>query len=126
MTPEAKEFPTLIVASSVTGITMTGMTYSDVQRVISWLCGFDIWTHELVHGPTRDMALEECARQFPLMPTQAEAETDWRAAADKAIDAYGATVLVKRGTGTRRAGPVQTLKDIKPDARVIEIGMDTP
>lgn len=118
---DTKEFPTLIVASAVTGIGLCRGTFSDMMEITSWLCGFDIFTHELAHAPTYDIACDEAYRQYPLLPAPADAETDWKAAADKAINTYGSTLSVRRGSAKRRESPIDTLTAMKPDASILVI-----
>jgi hypothetical protein len=43
------------------------------------------------------------------LPTHDEAAADFHAAADKAIAAYGPTVALTEGTGTRDESPVDSL-----------------
>lgn len=109
----------LVVASAITGIGLTTMTFSDMHEVIEWLFGGPVWTHEMVHAPTKDIYVSRGYEQFPDMPTQAEAEQDYRAAAAKALACYGQTIRVVRGEDGRQAGPMRTLLDIKPDAEII-------
>lgn len=122
-----KTFPTLQVASTITGVGLAeGMTYSDIQEVASHLLGAPIWTHELVHEPTKDAYVEEGYRQFPDMPSIAEAEADYRAAAAKAIAAYGDTVEVEEGTHGRRESPVDTLSRMVPAEKIVVLQVGTP
>lgn len=117
-----KTFPTLRVASTITGIALThDMTYSDMQEIASHLFGAPIWTHELIHEPTKDAYVEEGYRQFPDMPSQAEAEADFKAAAAKAVAAYGDTVEVAEGTHGRRESPVDTLSRMVPPEKIVVI-----
>jgi len=120
-----KTFPTLRVASTITGIALThDMTYSDMQEIASHLFGASIWTHELVHEPTKDAYVEEGYRQFPNMPSQAEAEADFKAAAAKATAAYGDAVVVVEGTHGRRENPVDTLSRMVPPEKIVVIKAD--
>jgi hypothetical protein len=116
-----KKFPTLIVASTMTGIALTKTTFSEMMECASWLCGYPIWTHELAHGPTIDQYKTEGYEQFPAMPTKAEAEADYVAAAAKAISAYGEAVEVRQGSSKRHEGPVDTLRAMAPHVDVIPV-----
>ena len=118
---ETKEFPTLIVASALTGVALTQMKFSDMHPVIEWLFGGPVWTHEFVHGPTNDIYTSRGYEQFPDMPTTAEAKKDYKAAAAKAIAAYGPSILVAKGDDGRVASPITTMLDIKPDAKIIPV-----
>lgn len=118
---DTKEFPTLILASTISGIGMTDMTYSDIMEIASWLCGYSIYTHELAHGPTKDIYISEGISQFPRMPLYDAAQRDWQAARDAALAAYGPTVSVRRGDHRRAEHPVHTLKAIVPNAEVVVI-----
>lgn len=118
----AKTFPTLHVASTITGIAMDeGMTFSRMQEIASHLFGAPIWTHELVHEPTKDAYVEEGYRQFPDMPTAAEAEADYRTAAAKAVAAYGDTIEVEEGSHGRRESPVDTLSRMVPPEKIVVV-----
>lgn len=123
-----KTFPTLHVASCLTGIAFVeGLKYQDLQAVAAHLLGDDVYTHELGHRPTMDAVAEEGYRQFPDMPTSKEARADWSAAAVKALAAYGRTVNVQRGKHGRREHPVDTLKAMLPKEkrdRIIAIQLD--
>ncbi|MCO5144566.1 MAG: hypothetical protein M9895_00155 [Aquamicrobium sp.] len=117
-----KTFPTLRVASTITGIALThDMTYSDMQEIASHLFGAPIWTHELVHEPTKDAYVEEGYRQFPDMPTAEEASANYETAAIKALAAYGDTVEVAEGTHGRRESPVDTLSRMVPPEKIVVI-----
>lgn len=117
-----RTFPTLHVASAITGIGLTtGMSYSNIQEIASHLFGAPIWTHELVHEPTKDAYVEEGYRQFPDMPTREEAMADYEAAAAKAVAAYGATVEVAEGSHGRRESPVDTLSQMVPTERIVVV-----
>jgi len=105
-----KTFPTLYVASCLTGTALCeGMTYSTMHEVATLLFGGDVWTHELGTGPISAAYQAEGYRQFPLMPTREEAHGDFMAAAAKASAAYGATVEVQPGNCRRHADPLTTL-----------------
>lgn len=119
----AKQFPTLVVASAITGVGLCHIPngYSKMMEVASHLLGTPVWLHELAHGPTQDAYSEEGYRQFPDMPTKAEAKADWQAAAAKALAAYGETVTVRQGTAVRLESPVQTLKAMVSPDKIITV-----
>lgn len=124
---ETKEFPTLVVASTVTGIGLCeGLNYSKMQECAEWLCGHPVWTHELAYQPIIDRYKSEGYRQFPQFPSVEEAETDYAAAAQKAIAAYGEVVSVEKGEGKRDGSPMQTILAMKPDAEVVTLVVDGP
>lgn len=119
---ETKEFSTLVVASTITGISLCdGLTVSQFHECAEWLCGHPVWTHELVHAPTKDRYVTEALEQFPDMPTAIEAHENLSAAAAKAIAAYGIKVSVKRGQHERRENPADTLHSVAPNAKVVII-----
>lgn len=120
---ERKDFPTLVVASTLTGVALCHMRgIGPMHECIEWLFGGPVWTHEIVHGPTQDVYVEEGYRQFPDMPRADEAEKDWRAAATKATAAYGETVSVARGNpDQRRESPLDTIRAVAAHAEVIPI-----
>lgn len=112
-TPETKEFPTLLVASTMTGIGLgDGLTFSDVQECAEHLFGGPVWTHELAYEPIYSQYKAEALRQFPDMPTREEAEADYKAAAKAAVERYGQTVSVKRGNCKRDIGPVGSIAEM--------------
>lgn len=119
--PESKTFDTYMVASALTGIALGPCCYADIAEIASMLFGAPIWTHELVHKPTKAVYCDEGFRQFPDMPTKAEAEADWKAARDKAEAAYGHFVEVKRGKHGRRESPVTTLSNMVGEDKVIVV-----
>lgn len=122
MAEERKDFPTLVVASTLTGIALAHMRgIGPMHECAEWLFGGPVWTHELVHGPTQDVYVEEGYRQFPNLPRRDEAEKDWQAAASKATAAYGPTVNVVRGSDGRRESPLATLRAVAPHAEVIPV-----
>lgn len=117
-----KQFPTLHVASCITGIGLCeGLNYSRMKEIASHLFGDQLWTHELPHGPTNDAYTEEGYRQFPDMPTRAEAEADFEAAARKAVATYGETVTVEEGKHGRREHPFDTLKAMVPEDKIVVV-----
>lgn len=118
---ETKQFPTLVIASTITGIGLTNMRFSDMHECAEWLCGHPVWTHELVHGPTKDQYVTEGYEQFPNMPTPNEAESDYISAAAKAVAEYGDFVTVKRGNSTRQEDPIETLRAMVHDAEVVAV-----
>lgn len=119
----SREFPTIVVASALTGIGLGDIPggFSAIAEIASYLFGAPIWTHELVHEPTYDAYREEGYRQFPDMPTSSEAEQDWRQAAAKALAAYGPTVTVAKGAHGRRESPTDTAAAVAPHATIIPI-----
>lgn len=107
---EVREFPTLVVASTVVQRALCEMAWSDFRDCAQWLFGGLIWTHEFAHEPTVDAIREEGYRQFPYLPTQAEADRDVDNAARLALAGYGPTVRVERGTHGRRESPTDTAR----------------
>ncbi|WP_084398322.1 DUF7736 domain-containing protein [Henriciella aquimarina] len=111
---ETKEFPTLQIASAITGIGLCeGMKYSDMQVAFDHILGRPVWTHELGHGATTEKVRELGFAQFPDMPAREEAQADWKAAAAKALAAYGETVTVRRGQDVREADPISTAIEMR-------------
>lgn len=123
MTHNLRTFPTLHVASCLTGIGLcNGLSFSNVQEIASHLFGAPIWTHEIAHKPTQDAYVEEGYRQFPDLPTRLEAEADFEAAARKAVATYGETLTVEEGKHGRRESPVDTLGNMVGHDKVVVIG----
>lgn len=119
--PKEKQFDTYIVASAITGIGLGPASFSDMHEVYDMLLGEGIFTHEMAHAPTVDACTEEGYRQFPEMPTKAEAQEDYAAAREKAERAYGPFVTVKRGAHKRRETPVETLEAMAPSEKIITL-----
>lgn len=110
---EKKEFRTLVVASTATGIGLADkLSFSDIHECAEWLCGHPVFTHELVHKPTVERYRAEVIRQFPNMPTTEEAHADFEAAAVKATKAYGDKISVQRGSSERNASPIFTFSEM--------------
>lgn len=110
---ETKRFPTLHVASAITGVGLCdGMKYSTIHEIAEFLAGHPVWTHELGHLEMMQRISDHAREQFPAMPTEEEAQADFRAAAVKALAAYGETVTVRRGSLERGADPISTLVEM--------------
>lgn len=118
-----KEFPTLIVASTITGIALCQIKggLGPMLECAAHLLGGPVWNHEFCHEPTMMEISEAAYSQFPDLPTRAEAEADYQAAAAKALAAYGPVVSVKEGTFRRRESPLATLRTVAPHAEIITI-----
>jgi hypothetical protein len=114
-------FNSLHVASCLTGVALTEMTYRDIQAVASWLFGDSVYTHELVHEPTMSWVREEGYRQFPDMPTHEQAHVDWKGTVNKVLVTYGPLVEVEQGPNGRREHPVATLRAMLPDKPIIVV-----
>lgn len=108
-----REFPTLHVASCITGIGLCeSLSISRMQEVASHLLGYPIWTHELGNKSITAAIEAEGRRQFPNMPTKEFASDVWQAAAEAAEAAYGKTVIVKMGGEERSRNPIDALTDM--------------
>lgn len=118
---EVKQFPTLVVASTLTGISMAVMRISARPECAEWLCGYPVGTHELAYQPIMDDYIAKGYAQFPDMPTKAAAEADFQAAAAKAVAAYGEVLTVNRGTGERSENPIETLQTMTPNEEIIVV-----
>lgn len=107
MNTYTKPFNTLTVATLVTDCVMVeGLTYSDIADLASHLFGGPGWA---VWMPEFMDQCEAIAReQFPDLPGKAEARADLKAAAQRALDAYGDVVEVRAGKGIRPAHPGDT------------------
>lgn len=117
-----KTFPTLHVASVLTGITMAdGVTITQMQEIASHLFGAYIFPHELGHEPTMEAVQEEGYRQFPDMPTREQGLVDWGVATAKAVVLHGWTVEVEQGTHGRREHPADTFVAVSPDMDLIVV-----
>lgn len=118
----AKSYPTLHVASCLTGVVLChGLNISVMQEIASHLYGQEIWTHELVYHSIQHAYVDEGYRQFPGMPTRGEAEADHEVAAAKALAAYGDSVTVEPGTSVRTEGPIGTLSSFVDRSEIIVV-----
>lgn len=123
MVEETKQIRTLILGSITCDRSLCDCAFSDIHEAMNHVLGHPIWTHELSYFA--DQAKEQIIAQFPDMPT--EPPDDWRVCALDLIARYGETVPVRRGNLERQSGPLETLREIKPDAEVIIVstGGDT-
>lgn len=122
----AKTFPTLHVATLITGIGLCEIKSEDgvfghLSEIASHLIGAPVWTHELGRGSTHDAFVAEGYRLFPDMPTREEASEDWQAAAATATAAYGENVTIEEGTAGRTQGPLDTLAEMVPADKIIAV-----
>ena len=107
---EIKAFPTINVATAMTGIGLSSdISFSDVAEIMSHILGRPIWTHEMVHKPTLKEFRSVAYELFPNMPTREDAQADYQSAAASAIAAYGETVDVPKGNTERTESPIETL-----------------
>ena len=106
-------FPTLHVASAMTGVALCeGLSYSRMQEISDALLGYPIWTHEMAHAKTKEAITAAGAALFPMMPTREEAHADFHAAAAKALAAYGHTVGWLKVARERPVGPLTTALEV--------------
>jgi hypothetical protein len=117
---EMKTFRSLAVASAATGIGLCDkLNFGLMGEIASHVLGYPIWTHEIpAAGPKVWLLLKD---QFPLLPTRAEAEADWKCAATAMTAAYGAEIAVRRGNGSRKESPLDTLQKIVGDKPIITV-----
>ncbi len=118
---DTKTVPTLEVASMVTGVCLCTTNIPLMMEIASHLCGFDVWNHELVHGPTMDIAIHEALSQHPLLPLRDAATADWQKARDMAIDSYGAELSLRKGSHSRVESPIATIRAVAPHAEILAI-----
>ncbi|MDQ1185954.1 DUF7736 domain-containing protein [Agrobacterium larrymoorei] len=116
---ELKEFPTLIVGSVYCGLSLTHTTFSELHECVQWLCGHPVWTHEFAHPEIQKVYKSAAIAQFPLLPSREDVETDIMAAKAKLLLTYGETVQVEHGATERQKTPMETLRDLRPDAEVV-------
>jgi len=104
-----KVFPTLTVATAVTGIGLGQCSYSDVMEVIGFVIGHSIFTHELADREQNARAEAAIRAQLPNLPSGELARKDWQGAAAAAVAAYGDTVTLTEGTAARTESPIDSL-----------------
>jgi hypothetical protein len=108
-----KTFPTLVVVSAATGIVMAeGMKISEIHECSEFLLGHPVWTHEFADPATRAALGVAALSQFPGLPAKQECKADYKAAAARALDEFGPSLMLIKGRHQREAHPFQTLSDI--------------
>lgn len=117
----SKTFRTLAVASAATGIGLdNGITFSDMQEIVSHVLGYDIWTHELGDRETMARVQSELYAQFHHLPSKTEARDCYEGAAARALTVYGDTMSVLPGNGKRHESPIDSLARMT-DAPIIAV-----
>jgi len=91
---------THVLASVVTGVVLGNVPLADLLKIYSQLYGTDLSIEEIALTSIRTIIVNEAYRQFPHLPTKLEAEDNWEAAREKAIQSYGETVVVSLGTSS--------------------------
>lgn len=123
----SKTFSTLAVASAATGIGLAdGMNYSTMAEISSHVLGFDIWTHELADRAMNNRVRDRLLTLFPGLPTGDEARADWRAAAAKAVAAYGDTLTIPAGADERSESPIESLARMVGDKPIVAVVAPSP
>lgn len=118
MAEDIKTFPTLQVATLLTGVGLCSQyRFSDMLEPAEQVLGHPVWLHELGHAEVMARIREIGLKHFPDMPTREEAKKAWRAAGAKAIKAYGPTVDVPLGTDQRTRHPIETAREMREEAR---------
>jgi hypothetical protein len=115
-----KTFPSLAVASAVTGIGLCdGLSFSLMGEITSHILGYPVWTHEIPDAGRRAWLVLK--RQFPLLPSRDDAASDWKAAAAAMTAAYGAEIEIRAGAGERKESPLDTLQKMIGDKPVVAV-----
>lgn len=96
------EIDTHVLASVVTGVVLGNVPLADLLKIYSQLYGTDLSIEKIALTSTRMIIVEEAYRQFPDLPTKLEAEENWEAAREKAIQSYGDTVVISLGTSNSK------------------------
>lgn len=106
-------FPTLHVASAMTGVALCdGLSISRMQEISERLVGHSVWTHEFAHPGMRDHICRAGMRLFPLMPDCHEARENWQRAAARAEAIYGEWVELPLVARSRAVSPETTLVEV--------------
>ncbi|MEM1088155.1 MAG: hypothetical protein AAGH90_10520 [Pseudomonadota bacterium] len=112
MSVETKDFDTLAVGSAATGIALkSGMNYGTIQEIVSWVIGYDIFTHELVHDSVKWAFKHELVGLFPALFVDYEG-ANFEQIGQCLLKAYGAVIAVPKGRNRRTAGPITTFKEV--------------
>lgn len=100
---------TLLVGTVMCERALCDASLNQLQDVIGWLFGDEVWSWEMAHPAIRQAARDEGYRQFPLMPTAEDArgngsdDNNLRFALLLALDTYGPALAVQRGPNRRDA-----------------------
>lgn len=101
--PVTIKINTLLVGTVMCERAFCDATLDQLQKVVGWMFGDELWSWEMAHPPIRLAACAEGYRQFPAMPSVAQAAQDLKAAIAAATDAYGPVLDVARGPNRRNA-----------------------
>ncbi len=113
MSDTTETFDTLLVASTACGVALTDkISMPMMSKLGGHVLGFPVWTHELGRSGYAGRIAAAIYRQFMDLPSEQEAERDWRSAAARAVARYGETLEVAPGNETRIEGPVESLARI--------------
>lgn len=117
-----RTFSTLAVASAATGIALSDkLNYAVMAEISSFVLGFALYTHELADKTIAARVHRAIFDQLPDLPNLDEARLDWKAAAQKALAAYGDTVKLQPGSGVREEHPAESLARLtgRPDDIIV-------
>lgn len=95
---------TIVFASVVTGVILENISLADLLRVYSRLYGSVLSIEEIALTSIRNVIVDEAYRQFPQLPTKLEAEDNWEAALEKAVNEYGNAVTIMLGPNRTNQG----------------------
>lgn len=111
---ETREFPTAVVASLSSGITLCD--FSAIHECAEFLMGHPIWTHHFA-----DKALWQAMRaaveaQCPGVPTAMEGVTadNYREHVSRLEAEHGATQTLRKGDGSTAMSPLDGIPADKP------------
>lgn len=117
---ETKTFDTPTLASITTGVLLV-QPFSKVHEACEWLLGHPVWTHELGSDKTVDRIKAALVAQFPEfgeIDADGIGKDNWAPFAYELIERLGPSREVRRGSDERTAGPIETLRELRPDASI--------
>jgi hypothetical protein len=88
------EIDTHILTSIATGVVLGNISLEELLRIYSLLYGASLSIEQLTKTKIHNIVVDEAYRQFPNLPSEAEAKDNWESARNKAESFYGLTVLI--------------------------------
>lgn len=124
MESETREFPTAVLLSLVTGKLLCDFGY--MHEAAEFVVGHPVWTHEFADRNLCDHIRDTITEQHPDLAVDASPVTkdnykEWLAGQ---IERLGATRTMCIGSEVRHIDPVETLLELRPDAKAIQVSMD--
>jgi len=112
---ETREFPSLLVATLSTGIGLWPCNYSDLQKVVSFVLGWDVFTHHLADrkllAECRKLIAGQCPGMPGEMPDKELPNGEVKRVAADVVARFGQTVTLRKGDGKGVMGPLDGIPE---------------